>query len=262
MITKRLVGSAFLAGLLFVGHASAAPLHRGACEKALGAELQVCWDAVGEEGEEFGPFLELHMMPISWDHQGDAQLLADYTRSVFRQLLPSGLSKNLIQEWTPATNLEGAIKQIHRYQWPYTLWISPRMLRAGSAMSSGVVDWDAYIMKSNRLLRTLRIRVESHPKRADKSIESGTAVGALLTATGAVGGYPLASTAAVAAAMATAQKRAPEAGRSLELMTELAVRQIILLFQYPMEELRSTPSAEKNSVQKVTNWIDTIFSPQ
>ncbi len=261
MTIKNIVGSSLLAGLLFVSTAWATPLHRHGCENPLTeSELQVCWDVVGDPGEVFSPFPEMFFMPIAMDQGGEPQLLADYTRSVFRQLLPSGMADNLYQEWAPVTNLEDMLLQARLRRLTYVLWIAPRVLRASSASSPGIVDWDIYVIRSAKLLRTLRIRVESHPKRNDKSVESGTAVATLLTATGAVLTNPFASAAAVTGAVATARSGPPEAGRSLELMTELAVRQLTVLFQFPVENLQSEMLTKPKPVKKIQGWVDKVFA--
>lgn len=263
MTVKSLIGSSpmavFLAGILFVSNALATPLHRNGCETPLESDMQVCWNAIGEAGEIFGPFPEMHLLPISWDRQGDYQVLAEYSRSVYRQLLPSGLAENLLQEWTPVTHLEEAISQSRLRGWPLTLWISPKTLRLSSAASPGVVDWDVYAIQSGKLLRTLRIRVESHPKRGSHALKSGTFIATLLTASGAVAGNPIGSIATVAGAVATAPGHPPKAGRSLERMTELAVQQIPALFQFPMEGIPSHPPTSQ-SVRKITGWFDGLFS--
>lgn len=262
MSIKILVGSSLLAVLLFVGNALAAPLHRDGCETPLGAKTTLCWNAIGEAGDEYGPFPEVHLLPISWDLHGDVQILADYSRNVYRQLLPSGLTHNLIQEWTPVTHLEDAITNSRLQGWSMVLWISPRVLRVSSATSSGLVDWDVYAIRSGRLLRTLRIRVESKPIQANHGVKSGTAVATILAAASIFGTNPISSAAAVAGTIATAPGRPPEAGQSLELMTKLAARQIPSLFQFPMEELGTSAQLSPSTMQGVTGWFKQVLSTE
>ncbi|MEO5349221.1 MAG: hypothetical protein H7836_06220 [Magnetococcus sp. YQC-3] len=249
-----------LAGLLQVGNAQATSLHRSGCEKPM-EDTQVCWDAIGDAGEDPAPFSEVHLLPIAWSRQGDVQLLADYSHTVFRQFLPSGFADNLIQEWTPATHLEEAINLARLHQWGLTLWISPRILRESSANSPGIVDWDVYLIKHSKLLRTFRVRVESRPTRASKNVEIGTATGALLVASGAALTHPFSAAATVAGAAAMSPSHPPEAGRSLELMTEFAVRQILTSFKYPMEQLANTPQPSPTS-KRLTGWAEQVFSPK
>lgn len=262
MTIKTLVGSSLLAFFLCVGNALAIPLHQSGCETPMEAELQICWDATGDRGDVFGPFPEMHLFPIAWEREGNTQVLADYSRTIFRQLLPSDLTENLTQEWEPATNLNDAIVQARRNRWSYALWISPRLLRASSAASPGVLDWDVYVIRAGRLLRTLRIRVESAPKRPNRSIASGTAMATALTAVGALFASPFGSVAAVAGTMATAPAGPPEAGRSLELMTELAVRQITVVMRHSMEGLKSDALGSSSTVQKVGGWLEQVFTPK
>ncbi len=235
-------------------------MHQSGCENPT-EDVQVCWDAIGDAGEEFAPFSDVHLLPIAMDRQGDPQLLADYSRSVFRQFLPSGFADTLTQEWYPATHLEEALSLARLHQWALTLWISPRVLRESSPTSTGIVDWDLYLIKHNKLLRTLRVRVESRPTRTSTGVETGTTVGALLLATGAVLTHPITSAGAVAGTVAMSSSHPPEAGRSMELMTEFAVRQVLTTFKSPMEGLESTPQPSP-IMQKASGWADQFFSPK
>lgn len=248
------------AGLSPSGNAWATALHFNGCENPV-EDTQVCWDALGDAGEEFAPFSEVHLLPIAWNRQGDAQLLADYSRTVFRQILPSGLADNLIQEWDTATHLEEAISLARLRQWGLTLWISPRMLRESSANSPGVVDWDVYLIKHSKLLRTLRVRVESRPTRTSTSPTTVAGVGALLAATGSVTAHPIASASTLIGTAVMSPSHPPEAGRPLELMTEFAVRQLLTSFKTPMEEMRSSEDPA-SSDQKASGWVNQLFSPK
>ncbi|MEO5363153.1 MAG: hypothetical protein H7838_05965 [Magnetococcus sp. DMHC-8] len=256
----RMATALLWTGLWLAGNAWAGSLHHNDCENPV-EDVQVCWDAIGDAGEEFAPFPDVHLLPIAWQRQGTPQLLTDYSRAVFRQLLPSGFADNLTQEWHAAANLEEAMSLARLHQWALTLWISPRVLRESSSVSPGLVDWDIYLIKHNKLLRTLRVRVESRPTRAGKGVETGTTVGALLLATGAVTAAPIGSAATVAGTVAMSPSHPPEAGRSLELMTEFAVRQVLTSFKYPMEQLRSG-STPTPAAQKASGWVNQLFSPK
>ena len=248
------------AGLCLSDNALATSIHHNGCDNPL-ADVQVCWDAIGDAGEEFAPFSEVHLLPIAWDRQGDQQLLADYSRSVFRQFLPSGFADNLIQEWAVATRLEEAFAVARLHQWPMTMWISPRILRESSPTATGIVDWDVYLIKHGKLLRTLRVRVESRATRTSKGVETGAAVGTLLMATGAALAAPFSSAATVAGSVAMSDAHPPESGRPMELMTEFAVRQILTSFKEPMERLESGQPPPP-MMQKATGWVDQVFSPK
>ncbi|WP_130470545.1 hypothetical protein [Candidatus Magnetaquicoccus inordinatus] len=238
----------------------AAGVHHHGCENPI-ADVQVCWDAQGDAGEEYAPFSDVHLLPIAQNRQGETQLLPEYTRSIFRQLLPSGLADNLTQEWQPATSLEEAIAVARLHQWGLTLWISPRQFRESSPNASGIVDLDVYLLKHGKPLRTLRVRAESQPTRPGKGVETGTTVGALMLATGAAFSNPVASASTVVGSVAMAPHHPPESGRPLELLSEYAIRQMLTTFKYPMEQLRSTPEASQNK-RLATEWVDQFFAPK
>lgn len=248
------------AGLSLIGDAQAGSLHRHGCEQPV-EDTQVCWDAIGNAGEDPAPFSEVHLLPIALARQGDAKLLTDYSRTVFRQFLPSGFADTLVQEWTPATHLEEAIALTRLHQWGLTLWISPRILRESSANSPGIVDWDVYLIKHSKLLRTVRVRVESRPTRASKNVEVGTSVGAMLLAAGAATAHPFATAGTMAGAVAMSPSHPPEAGRSLELMTEFAVRQLLTSFKYPMEQLETQKEASQTA-KRFSGWSERFFTPK
>ncbi|MBF0097451.1 MAG: hypothetical protein HQM04_08055 [Magnetococcales bacterium] len=247
-------------GLSLTGNGMAAGIHHHGCENPV-ADVQVCWDAQGDSGEEYAPFSDVHLLPIAQFRQGETQLLPEYSRSIFRQLLPSGLADNLTQEWQPATSLEEAIAVARLHQWGLTLWISPRQLRESSPNASGIVDLDVYLIKHGKPLRTLRVRAESQPNVPGKGVEVGTSVGALLVATGAAFTNPIASASTVVGSVAMAPHHPPESGRPMELLSEYAIRQMLTTFKYPMEQLQTTPEAAK-SKQMATEWVDQFFAPK
>ncbi|MEO5339777.1 MAG: hypothetical protein H7837_04550 [Magnetococcus sp. MYC-9] len=247
-------------GLLLAGNLWATSMHHHGCENPE-ESVQVCWDAIGDAGEEFAPFADVHLLPIAWDRRGEPQLLADYSRAVYRQFLPSGFADTLTQEWTPVTRLEEAIATARLHQWAMTLWISPRILRESSASSAGIIDWDIYLIKHSKLLRTMRVRVESRPTRASKGVETAAGVGTLLLASGAVLSNPFSSAGAVAGSVAMAPAHPPEAGRPLELMTEFAVRQILTAFKLPMERLESSVPPSPTA-SRASQWTQQIFTPK
>lgn len=254
---KLLFCSSFLAAFISVGAALAAPIHSHGCDTAPEVGLTVCWDAIGGSGEGYAPFAEIYLLPVSQEVRGEVQILEDYTRRIYRQLLPVGMTDNLILQWTPVTHLDEAMTQARRNRWTMVLWIRPRVLRLSSAASPGLLDWDVYAIQSGRLLRTFRIRVESAPRRTDTSKETGVVVASLLAAAGAFSSSPLGATSAVVGSMATAPAHPPEAGHSLTLMTELATRQIPSLFQFSMESIQAyTPPP----TGKITDWIDQAVS--
>ena len=260
MSIKKLIISSLIAGLLCVSSALAAPLHSNGCKTQ--ADMQLCWNTIGEAGDEYGPFPEVFLLPIAWERYGDTQILADYSRSIYRQLLPSGLTDNLIMEWTPVTSLEEAMTQARLQKWSMVIWIAPQTMRESSPASPGLVDWEVFALRSGRLLRTMRIRVESKPRRPSTRLETGGTMAALLTAAGVFSSNPIASTTTVVGSIATAPGHPPEAGQSLAMMTELAARQIPTLFQFPMEELnRVGKPPSQLSLKGVKGLIDRAISP-
>ncbi|MBF0382122.1 MAG: hypothetical protein HQL69_13950 [Magnetococcales bacterium] len=261
MKIKSAIISGVLAGLFYSSTLTAStPVYRQGCEFPEKG-LQVCWEATGNSNIDHAPYAELHMLPLTRVVAGEEQVLVDTTRKIYRQLLPSSLAERIIPEWTPVYHLEDAVMSGQDYGWPAYMWIAPRTMRNSSEMSSGLVDWDVYFFSNDRLTRTLRIRVESKPKTSDNKIELMTA-----TAAGAVAFTnlsPIATAAAVIGSGAMATPNPPEAGRSLELLTELATRQILYLAQFPINEIKS-PEVPKKTLKKsfkdgFEEWSDTIF---
>ncbi|MEO5369727.1 MAG: hypothetical protein H7833_06585 [Magnetococcus sp. DMHC-1] len=238
--------------LLLTGLQSAASVHRKGCEDPLEG-VRVCWEATGEAGSGVAPFPEVHLMALAQDRAGEKEILTQQTRRVFEQLLPGNLAERLILEWDSALYLDQVLQQIQQKDWPVVLWIAPRTLRNSSAATPGVVDWDVHLIegKKGKLIRTMRVRVESHPKIKKASRENGLTMGGALLLTGKLISNPLESGVAVATAMDLARESPPEAGQSLELMMQLAARQVMFLFQYPMEEL--LPPPEKKTLLQTLN---------
>ncbi|MBF0272599.1 MAG: hypothetical protein HQL98_11120 [Magnetococcales bacterium] len=224
--------------------AGEAAMHRKACETPYQG-VSVCWDALAEDqaAELPVPYPKLHLLPIARQVAGQPEVWVDMSRTIFRQLLPGQLAEQLIPEWTPAYHLEGALALSQRSGWPAVLWISPRETRNSSATTSGLVDWDVYLISKGRLLRTVRLRVESQPDRKTDGLERATVAGSVLAATGALITNPLSSMGTVAGTYAMGQSSPPDAGQPLELLTELATRQLLFLFQQPMDYL-ATPQTE------------------
>ncbi|MBF0183741.1 MAG: hypothetical protein HQM06_05030 [Magnetococcales bacterium] len=257
---KRMIALLLWAGLSLTGNGMAAGVHHHGCENPV-TDVQVCWDVQGDAGEEYAPFSDVHLLPIALNRQGETQLLPEYSRSIFRQLLPSGLADNLTQEWHPATSLEEAISVTRLHQWGLTLWISPRQLRESSPNASGIVDLDIYLIKHGKPLRVIRVRAESQPNRPSKGVETGTSVGALLLATGAAITNPIASASTVVGTVAMTTPHPPESGRPMELLSEYAIRQMMTTFKYPMEQLHS--STEPSASRRMANeWVDQFFAPK
>ena len=190
--------------------------------------------------------------------------LVDASRKLFRQLLPGSLAERLIPEWQPVFYLEEALMSGQEYGWPAYMWVAPRAMRNSSEMSPGLVDWDVYFFAGNKLTRTLRIRVESKPKQSDNSAEIMAVTSALLMSSASVN--PIMSSVATYGAGAMSVANPPEAGRSLEIMTELATRQIAFLAQFPINELNPPDApieAPQTTVEKkFKEWRKKIFSPK
>ncbi|MEO5330317.1 MAG: hypothetical protein H7829_18990 [Magnetococcus sp. THC-1_WYH] len=245
--------------------AMASPVHRKGCEFPYPG-VEVCWEATAGMGTSYAPFDELHMLPIARKIAGQEEILESYTRDVFEQMLPGNLAEYLIPEWVPVYNLEQALAQSRESGWPAVMWISPRVLKNSSAASPGVVDWDVYIMARGQLVRTLRIRVSSDPIKRDDAVGKGLTMGTVMVASGATaaGGF-FGAAAATAAVVGTANAKPPESGKPLELMTELATRQLLFLAQYPIEALNLPvaalpPKDTMPTVDRVHLWFKEAFA--
>ncbi|MBF0589829.1 MAG: hypothetical protein HQL53_11950 [Magnetococcales bacterium] len=255
------------AACLFTTTLWAAPTHRKGCEFPLEG-VQVCWEATGEAGDAYAPFPEIHFLPVSRDIAGREEVLASYTRQIYRQLLPSGLAHRLKMEWDPVYYLEQAVDRgWPTNDWPTILWVTPRVLKNSSIASPGVVDWDVYLIDgrkghSGRLIRRLRVRVQSDPKVRKDDVETA-AIAAGLISVGASSAVmegieeAFGAVSIIGGAASLAQKAPPESGVSLELMTELAVRQMLFLLQYPVEELDPVVPKPKGLIAQVLKHTNT-----
>lgn len=264
MKIKTTILSGILAGLFFSTTLTAtAAVHRKGCEFPLKG-VEVCWEATAGIGTDHAPFDELHLLPISRMIGGNEEVLVDYTRSIYRQMLPGSLAERLVPEWTPVYNLEEAMMSGQDWGWPAHMWISPRVMRNSSAMSPGLVDWDVYFFAKDKLVRTLRIRVESKPNQSDNSKEIMAATGALLLSSANT--TNLVASAAMLGAGSMAKANPPEAGFSLEIMTELATRQVMFLAQFPIEQLNRpgdpTPAREVPLAETINDWTSKVFAPK
>ncbi|MBF0447730.1 MAG: hypothetical protein HQL67_05970 [Magnetococcales bacterium] len=262
MKIKSILASGLLAGLFFSSTLTAGiPVHKKGCEFPLDG-VELCWEATAGMGTDHAPYEELHLLPISRVLAGEEQVLVDYTRQIYRQLLPGSLAERLIPEWKPVYHLEQAMMSGQEWGWPAYMWISPRAMRNSSEMSPGLVDWDVYFFGDNQLVRTLRIRVEANPNQGDNGLETMTATGVALVASARSSLSPLVTAATVAAAGSMKTANPPEAGISLELMTELATRKILYLAQFPISDLAPEPAQKKTLTDRFNNWSDTIFAPK
>lgn len=246
--------------------ALADPVHRKGCEFPI-TGVEVCWEATASLGSSYAPYDELHVLPIARKIAGDEEILESYTRDVFKQLMPGNLAEYLVPEWVAAYNLEQAMAMSREGKWPSVMWISPRVLKNSSAAGPGVVDWDVYILAKGHLVRTMRIRVASAPKERNDAVEKGLTMGTVMAATGSflAGGGFIGAAAATAVEVSSANKKPPEAGRALELMTELATRQLMFLAQYPIEALNypGAPMPPKDTTQppeRINNWLRDAFA--
>ncbi|MBF0421714.1 MAG: hypothetical protein HQL73_01840 [Magnetococcales bacterium] len=261
----RALIASILLGHAMVTNAWAEPVHRKGCEFPLSG-VEVCWEATAGLGTSYAPFEELHVLPIARKIGGDEEILEGYTRDVFKQLLPGNLAEYLVPEWVPAYNLEQALAMSREGKWPSVMWISPRVLKNSSAATPGVVDWDVYILARGQLIRNLRIRVSSAPKQHDDAVDKGMTAGTLMAATGsALTGGLAAAIAFTTVEVGTANSKPPEAGKSLELMTELATRQLMFLAQYPIEALNypAAPMPPKDTTQppeRINRWLREAFA--
>ncbi|HIJ82951.1 MAG: hypothetical protein HW380_2534 [Magnetococcales bacterium] len=253
--------SALMLGMIMAAVAMASPVHRKGCEFPYPG-VEVCWEATAGLGTSYAPFDELHMLPIARAIAGQEEILEKYTRDVFRQLLPGNLAEYLVPEWTPVYNLEQALKLSREGGWPAVVWISPRALKNSSTAGPGVVDWDVYFLARGQLVRNLRIRVSSKPLERDDMVEKGVTMGTLMASSGAVASGGLGGMAVV---MGTANAKPPEAGQPIELMTELATRQLLFLAQYPIEALNLPgqplpPRDDEPAMDKVHGWFKKTFA--
>ncbi|MBF0414435.1 MAG: hypothetical protein HQL79_01550 [Magnetococcales bacterium] len=245
--------------------ATANPVHRKGCEFPLSG-VEVCWEATASLGSSYAPYDELHILPIARKIAGNEEILESYSRDVFKQLMPGNLAEYLVPEWVPAFTLEQAMAMSREEKRPSVMWISPRVLKNSSAAGPGVVDWDVYILSRGQLVRTMRIRVASAPKEHDDAVEKGLTMGTVMAATGSFlsGGF-LGAVAATTVEVGTANRKPPEAGKALELMTELATRQLMFLAQYPIEALNypGAPMPPKDTTQppeRINNWLRDAFA--
>ncbi|GAB0058760.1 hypothetical protein SIID45300_03117 [Candidatus Magnetaquicoccaceae bacterium FCR-1] len=239
-------------------------IHRKACETP-SQGVSVCWDALSEENvtELPVPYPKLHLLPIARQVAGQPEVLVDFSRTIFRQLLPGQLAEQLIPEWSPVYHLEGALAMSQSSGWPALLWISPREMRSSSPSSPGLFDMDAYLISKGKLLRTVRIRVESQPNRKHDGVERAAVAGTLLAATGSLVSEPLGSLVGIGTAYGMGQSQPPEAGQPLELLSEFAMRQLMFVFQQPMEYLPSAPTetgGDPWSRENVSNLIKRPFA--
>ncbi|MEO5377884.1 MAG: hypothetical protein H7832_08915 [Magnetococcus sp. DMHC-6] len=267
MTTKFLFHIFLLTFILLPPHSVwATTLYRQGCEFPMQG-VEVCWEATGEEDAPISPYPQVHLLPIAREMAGQEEILTDYTRAVYQQLLPGNFSEHLVWENRPAFYIEQAIKLAQYERWPILLWISPRTLRNSSAMSSGLVDLDVQLIKGGqgKLLRSMRIRVASKPQNKKWDVEAAAASGGLMILTGAALSSPLPAAAVVATSAANADTDPPVPGLSLDLLTQLAVRQIIFLSQYSMEDLQTPGSANppppsQPLIERSKGWINRIFA--
>lgn len=223
-------------------------IYRKGCENPL-PTVQLCWEAIAEEESMVSPYEEVHLLPIM-QAGPNPQPLVDLTRAVYRQLMPGDFSRQLIQEWEPQAHyLDEAMEISRRTGW-LVLWISPRAMRNGSSVTSGLVEWDAYLISpaKYRPERTLRLRVEGKPKPGkDNRTERGMVTYLGLKTIGALTELTMPQTAVVVgAAAAQGDNNPPQQGQSMDILTELAVRQMIFLAQYDIAAINPPrdPAAE------------------
>ncbi|MBF0123911.1 MAG: hypothetical protein HQL60_01085 [Magnetococcales bacterium] len=226
--------------------------HRRGCEFPM-AGVEVCWELTADERPLMLPLEQIHLLPVVRTIRfNQPEVLVDYTRWIYRQLLAANLTEQLKQEWVPVDHLEGAIEVARRSGWPALLWINPRILRDSSPSSPGLVDWDVYLIEVNRGrggrgqtdVRTMRVRVTSNPQVKSGAMDNALLAGGALIATGMLRDNLALSAGAVAAAAAVAPNSPPVAGYPLELLTELAVRQVIYLSQFAITELPGEPGPQ------------------
>ncbi|MGN7610791.1 hypothetical protein ACQZV8_01770 [Magnetococcales bacterium HHB-1] len=265
--------------VIFSQTAQAVPSYRRGCEFPL-EKVQVCWEAKEHILGSDGPYNKVHFLPISREWANREEVFVDYTRKVYRQLATSGLADRVVQEWEPAYTLDQAINQVWSKQdWPAVLWIHPRIIRESGSITSGVIDWDIYLISGSpgkqrgQIVRSYRVRVESHPKtKKINTTQALTTAGlAMLTReTFAPNMSTSGFLSVVAGGMMLSDPPPPEAGYPLELLTELAVRQLLFLTQYPVDELNPAkpvkgdalerairhPNAVPTASQRETKWYE------
>nr|CRH07585.1 conserved exported protein of unknown function [Candidatus Magnetococcus massalia] len=246
---KRFVGWSMAAAMMLLGSMqSAEAVYRKGCEFPL-KDVQVCWEAASSMDGGMTPFPELHLLPITQAQMGQSGILVDYTRSIYRQLMTAGLGERFVQQWEPAFHLEEAVQLVQENDWPVTLWISPRVLRNSSAANPGLVDLDAYLLgEGGVVMRRMRVRVDAKPHVRKYDSEMATAMSTAVSTTGLFTKNPVLALTGVATGAALAKEEAPEAGYSLELMTELAARQVIFISQNAVGDLQEPPKPEEPNV--------------
>lgn len=233
--------------MLMTGVARAGTLYRQGCDFPLNG-VQVCWEGSADEAAAISPFPEVHLLAVAQERAGRGEILDAYTRAIHQQLLAANFAGRLPVVWRPVVHLDDAITLVEREGWAQTLWIAPRVLRNSGEASPGVVDWDAYLLAgSGRVNRKMRFRVESAPHAAwDEAIPAAGAAGAVvgLTTFLSLPGKLLLAGGAGGVAANRTEPAAAVAGQSLELMTELAVRQLLWFTQRPLEELPEPDGAQ------------------
>ncbi|MEO5366895.1 MAG: hypothetical protein H7831_11205 [Magnetococcus sp. WYHC-3] len=229
-------GPVLAAGLLWSGAAHGAKLYRSGCEHPY-PDVSVCWEATGENSAPAG-LQEMVMLPLIWEQGGEPQVLSDMSRKIYRQLRPGELADSLRLEWSVARHIDEVEDQMAQARWPAVLWIQPRQMRESGPATPGVMDWNVHLLSQadGGEVRTLRVRVESWPHRKTEAEGDALAAGALGTV--ASGGGILTPLVAGTVATAMAQERPPQAGYSLELMGELATRQVAFLMQHALDEFQ------------------------
>ncbi|MBF0424885.1 MAG: hypothetical protein HQL66_03585 [Magnetococcales bacterium] len=254
-----LLGSLLLLATL---RGEATAIHRKGCEDPYEG-VRVCWEATGEAGSGVAPYPEVHLLALAQERAGEKEVLAEFSRKVFEQMLPGNFAEHLVLEWDSALYLDQVLQKVQGRGWPLVLWIAPRVIRNSSAASPGVVDWEVQLIdgKHGKLIRTMRVRVESHPKVYKRSKENGTAMATALLMAGKIISNPLQSGVAVATAMDVAPSAPPEAGQPLEVMMQLAARQVMFLSQYPVEELLPPPPEKKGLLQSLNPFDNTPPAP-
>ncbi|MBF0284921.1 MAG: hypothetical protein HQL51_10740 [Magnetococcales bacterium] len=259
---KRLLPAPLLAAALLAAALAppgeAASLYRNACERPQEG-VTLCWELTADEDAANSPFPEVHLLPIARRNGiGQAERLPDLTSALYRQFLPGDFARRLILEKQPALQLEDAVQLATRGGWPLALWISPRVTRESGPATSGMVDWEIYLISGDdgRLVRTMRVRVEGHPKIKRDNLTPGlVGVGAVQTLnTVAKASFisPLLGAEMVAATVLANQDQTspPEAGAPLTTLTELAVRQVMTVSQFPLGELGAPPPNKKANPEK------------
>lgn len=267
---RILLGATLLFGLIFWVYPAEAldrNYYRQGCHDPI-SRTRLCWEVSTLTEDATAPLKELHILPISQERYPDREVLPDVTRAIYRQLRSANIAERMQIQWQAAVNLDEALNYSFRNGWRATLYIQPRTMRTSADATSGLVDFDAYLIDGQqaKVVRTMRVRLESPPRIPNPGLKNAAGTWAATQALEMVFEpiHYVTRAALIGGAAVGAQDKPPVPGKSLELMTELAVRHIIFMMANPVEEIqpdRDTEAWDKSLASwtgKLTNGNEGI----